>query len=272
MTTILFASLFLLLGLAVGAVLNWFAGSLNGEGELRLEAPACAKCGAQRKWNYLLPLLGFFMARGRCAQCAEPVSARIPIVEFATGVLFSALYLMYGLTWELLVLLVYAVLLIVLFITDYEHFILPNIVTYPGIVLAAAVALLVTVLQYRLPWAVFFAGQDFMSIFNNYFLCAIAGGIAAALLLFLVVIISRGGMGMGDVKLAGLLGLMVGFPLVFVALFVAIWAGGLVAVALLISRRKKRKEMLPFGPFLCIGGLTALLWGRQILVWYLGLI
>jgi leader peptidase (prepilin peptidase)/N-methyltransferase len=272
MLAILFAALFLLLGLAWGTVLNWFAGSVNEEGELRLKAPACPKCGAKRKWKSLLPLLGFFISRGRCSHCSEPLSARIPIVEFVSGALFAALYLSYGITWELLILLVYASLLIVLFITDYEHFLLPNIVTYPGILLAAAIALLVTLLQYRLSWAVFFAGQDFMAIFNNYFLCAIAGGIAGALLLFLVVVISRGGMGWGDVKLAGLLGLMVGFPLVFVALFVGIWAGGLVAVALLISGRKKRKEMIPFGPFLCIGGLAALLWGRQILAWYIGLI
>jgi leader peptidase (prepilin peptidase)/N-methyltransferase len=272
MITIILAVLFLLLGLTWGAVLNWFAGSVNEEGELRLKTPACPKCGAQRKWSHLLPLLGFLLARGRCAQCSEPLSARVPIVEFATGALFTALYLSCGVTWELLILLIYASLLIVLFITDYEHFLLPNIVTYPGIVLAAAIALLVTLLNYRLSWAVFFAGQEFMSIFNNYFLCAMAGGIAGALLLLLVVVLSRGGMGMGDVKLAGLLGLMVGFPLVFIALFVAIWAGGLVAVALLISGRKKRKEMLPFGPFLCIGGLAALLWGRQILAWYLGLV
>ncbi len=272
MTTIFLAIMFLLLGLVLGAVLNWFAGSVNDEGELQLKAPACPKCGAGRKVKHMLPLLGFLITRGRCAQCNEPLSARIPVVEFITAIIFAALYLMYGLAWELPVLLVYASLLIVLFITDYEHFLLPNIVTYPGMALAAAVALLVTLLHYRLAWSIFFAGQDFMAIFNNYFLCAMAGGIAGALLLFLVVVISRGGMGMGDVKLAGLLGLMVGFPLVFVALFVGIWAGGLVAVALLISGRKKRKEMLPFGPFLCIGGLAALLWGRQILAWYAGLI
>jgi len=270
--TVLFAALFLLVGLAWGAVLNWFAGSVNEEGELRLKAPACPKCGAKLKGKHLLPLLGFFIAGGRCAQCNEPVSARIPIVEFVSGALFAALFLRYGITWELLILLVYSSLLIVLFITDYEHFILPDFVTYPGMALAAAVALLVTLLHYRLAWSIFFAGQDFMAIFNNYFLCATAGGIAAALLLFLVVVISRGGMGMGDVKLAGLLGLMAGFPLVFVALFIGILAGGIVAAALLISGRKKRKEMLPFGPFLCIGGLVALLWGRQILAWYLGLI
>lgn len=272
MATIFPAVVFLLLGIVWGALLNWFAGSVNEEGGLLLKAPACPKCGAKRKGKHLLPLLGFFIARGRCAQCNEPVSARTPIVEFVSGALFAALYLRYGITWELLILLVYASLLIVLFITDYEHFILPNVVTYPGMALAAAVALLVTLLHYRLVWSIFFAGQDFMAIFNNYFLCATAGGVAAALLLFLVVVISRGGMGMGDVKLAGLLGLMTGFPLVFVALFIGILAGGIVAAALLISGRKKRKEMLPFGPFLCIGGLVALLWGRQILAWYLGLI
>ena len=272
MTVILFAVVFLFLGLLSGSVLNWFAGSVNGDGELHLKAPACPKCGAQRRWKHLAPLLGFLAARGRCAACDEPVPARIPIVEFVTGALFAALYLRYGISWELLILLVYTSLLIVLFITDYEHFILPNIVTYPGILLAAAVALLVTLLRYRLAWAVFFAGQDFMSIFNNYFLCALAGGITGGLLLLLVVIASRGGMGMGDVKLAGLLGLMVGFPLIFVALFISIWTGGLVAVVLLISGRKKRKEMLPFGPFLCIGGLAALLWGREVLAWYMGLI
>jgi leader peptidase (prepilin peptidase)/N-methyltransferase len=270
--TVLLAALFLLLGSAVGAVLNWFAGSVNEEGGLHLKAPACPKCGAQRGWKSLLPLLGFFMARRRCPQCGEPLSARIPIVEFVPAALFAALYLNYGISWELLILLAYTSLLIVLFITDYEHFLLPNVVTYPGILLAAAVALLFTLLQYRLSWALFFAGQGFIAIFNNYFLSAMAGGLSGALLLLLVVVLSRGGMGMGDVKLAGLLGLMVGFPLVFIALFIGIWAGGLVAVALLISGKKKRKEMLPFGPFLCIGGLAALLWGRQILAWYLGLI
>ena len=270
--TSLITCLFLLLGLAWGVVMNWFAGSVTEEGELRLKWPACPKCGAKKTAKSLVPLLGYFITGGRCPGCREALPARVPVVEAVTGILFAALYLVYGLSWTLLILLVYSSVLVVLFVTDLEHFILPNVVTYPSILLAALVALAVTLAHYRLPWALFFAGSGFMALFNNFILCALAGGICGALLLFLVVVLSRGGMGLGDVVLAGLLGFMVGFPLVFIALFLGILAGGIIAAALLISGRKKRREALPFGPFLCLGGMLTLLWGREILGWYLGLI
>ncbi len=264
--------LFLLLGAAWGAVLNWFAGSVTEEGEVRLRAPACVKCGARLPARSLVPVIGYFMAGGRCPACRESLPARVPVVEAVTGILFAALYLKYGLSWALVILLVYSTILIVLFVTDLEQFILPNIVTYPALLLVGLVALAVTLTHYRLPWAIFFAGSGFTAVFNNFILCALAGGLCGALLLFLVVVLSKGGMGMGDVVLAGLLGLMVGFPLVFIALFLSILAGGIIAAALLISRRKKRREMMPFGPFLCLGGIVTLLWGKELLGWYLGLV
>ena len=264
--------LFLLLGAAWGAVLNWFAGSVTEEGEVRLRAPACVKCGARLPARSLVPVIGYFMAGGRCPACRESLPARVPVVEAVTGILFAALYFKYGLSWALVILLVYSTILIVLFVTDLEHFILPNIVTYPALLLVGLVALAVTLTHYRLPWAIFFAGSGFTAVFNNFILCALAGGLCGALLLLLVVALSKGGMGMGDVVLAGLLGLMVGFPLVFIALFLSILAGGIIAAALLISRRKKRREMMPFGPFLCLGGIVTLLWGKELLGWYLGLV
>jgi len=269
--TALTGCLLLLLGLAWGAVLNWFAGSITEEGEVRLGAPSCRKCGARLPAKSLVPLLGYFMTGGRCPGCREAIPARVPVVEAVTGILFAALFLKYGLSWELVILLAYSSALIILFVTDLEHFILPNMVTYPALVMVALVALAVTLAHYWLPWELFFAGSGFMALFNNFFLCALAGGICGALLLFLVVVLSKGGMGMGDVLLAGLLGLMVGFPLVFIALFLSILAGGIIAAALLISGRKKRREMLPFGPFLCLGGMVTLLWGRELLGWYLNL-
>jgi leader peptidase (prepilin peptidase)/N-methyltransferase len=270
--TALIACFFLLLGAAWGAVLNWFAGSVTEEGELRLRAPSCTKCGVKLPDKSLVPLLGYWIAHGRCPGCREAMPARTPVVEAVTGILFAALYLKYGLSWTLAILLVYSTVLIILFVTDLEHFILPNIVTYPALLLAGLVALAVTLTHYSLPWSLFFAGNGFIAVFNNFILCALAGGVCGALLLFLVVVLSKGGMGLGDVVLAGLLGLMVGFPLVFVALFLGILAGGIVAAALLISRRKKRREMIPFGPFLCLGGIVTLLWGKELLGWYLGLV
>ena len=264
--------LFLLLGAAWGAVLNWFAGSVTEEGEVRLGTPACVKCGARLPARSLVPVIGYFMTGGRCPVCREAIPARVPVVEAVTAILFAALYLKYGLSWALLILLVYSTVLIVLFVSDLEHFILPNVVTYPALLLAALVALAVTLTHYRLPWSLFFAGSGFTALFNDFILCALAGGLCGALLIFLVVVLSKGGMGMGDVLLAGLLGVMVGFPLVFIALFLGILAGGIIAAALLISRRKKRREMMPFGPFLCIGGMVTLLWGRELLGWYLGLV
>jgi leader peptidase (prepilin peptidase)/N-methyltransferase len=270
--TALSGCLFLLLGLACGAVINRLAGSVTEEGGVSLAPPACVKCSAKRPPKSLIPLIGYFMAAGRCQQCGEAIPLRVPVVEAVTGILFAALYLKYGLSWSLAVLLIYSVVLIALFITDIEHFMLPNIITYPSLLLAALVGLVVTLAHYSLPWALYFGGSGFTAIFNNFLLCALAGGICGALILLLVVVLSRGGMGMGDVLLAGLLGLMLGFPLVFVALFLGILAGGIVAAILLISGRKKRREMLPFGPFLCLGGMVTLLWGKELLDWYLNLI
>jgi leader peptidase (prepilin peptidase)/N-methyltransferase len=264
--------LFLLLGLACGAAINRLAGSVTEIGGIQPKKPACAKCSTRRRVEHLIPLAGYFIAHGRCPNCGEAIPLRVPVLEAATGILFLALYLKYGLSWSLAVLLVYSVVLIILFITDFEHFMLPNIVVYPSLLLAALVALAVTLGRYSLPWSLYFGGSGFMAVFNNFLLCSLAGGMCGALLLLLVVVLSRGGMGMGDVLLAGMLGLMLGFPLVFVSLFLSILAGGVVAAVLLISGRKKRKEMLPFGPFLCLGGMVTLLWGKELLGWYLSLI
>jgi leader peptidase (prepilin peptidase)/N-methyltransferase len=98
---------------------------------------------------------------------------------------------------------------------------------------------------------------------------AIGGGIGFVML-FVIALVSRGGMGWGDVKLAALLGLATGFPLVFVAVVMAAILGGIVAVALLIMKKKSRKETIPFGPFLVTSTFITLLWGSNILSWYLG--
>jgi len=100
---------------------------------------------------------------------------------------------------------------------------------------------------------------------------AALGGAIGFAILFLIAIVSRGGMGWGDVKLAALIGLATGFPLVFFSLVMGAILGGIVAVALMIAKKKTRRETIPFGPFLALAAMITLLWGSNILSWYLGL-
>ena len=152
----------------------------------------------------------------------------------------------------------YACLFIVIFVVDLEHGLILNKVVYPGMAVALLFALFLPQ-----PWI---TQLKFSGIVNF----VIGAGIGFVILL-LIALISRGGMGWGDVKLAALIGLATGFPLVFVALVMGAILGGLAAVALLIAKKRGRKEAIPFGPFLSLSTLITLLWGSSILNWYLGL-
>jgi leader peptidase (prepilin peptidase)/N-methyltransferase len=144
----------------------------------------------------------------------------------------------------------YCCLFIILMVVDLEHKLILNKVTYP----AMGVALLINV---------FSAEPGIVQ-------AAIGGGIGLGLFL-LVTLLSRGGMGWGDVKMAALIGLVTGYPLIFVALVLAIILGGLVAIVLLLSKKKGRKEGIPFGPYLSLAAIATLLFGAEMLHWCLGI-
>jgi leader peptidase (prepilin peptidase)/N-methyltransferase len=172
--------------------------------------------------------------------------------------MFLFLYWWCGLGAELAVMAFYACLFMVIFVIDLEHGLILNKVVYPGMAVALLLALFLPQ-PWRIRWMI-------PGVAN----AAVAGGIGFVLFL-LIAIISRGGMGWGDVKLAALIGLATGFPLIFIALIIGAILGGVVAVVLMIAKRKKRKETIPFGPFLSLAAMVALLWGSSILNWYLGL-
>jgi len=178
-------------------------------------------------------------------------------VELATGLIFALLFWHYGLSAELGVMIFYACLFIVIFVIDLEQGLILNKVAYPGMVVALLLAL------YPWPWLN-------ESIVMRVAYAALGGGIGFGVFL-LIALASRGGMGWGDVKLAALIGLAVGFPLVFLAIIMGAILGGIVAVALVIAKKRKRRQTIPFGPFLALAAMVTLLWGSNILSWYLGL-
>ncbi len=187
-------------------------------------------------------------------------------MEIGVGILFAFLYYQYGISWELAFVTFYCCLFIALLIIDYEHGILPNRIVYPGIGIALIVIVLGSLFGFE-P-----RGITDASAFNLWFFDAFIGMAIGFGFFLIVALIFREGMGWGDVKLAGLIGLVVGYPLVFVAMFLAVVGGGLVAGILLLTRVKKRKESMPFGPFLALSAMITLFWGEKLLNWYLSLV
>jgi leader peptidase (prepilin peptidase)/N-methyltransferase len=181
-------------------------------------------------------------------------------VELGTGVLFAFLYWNYGLGWELAVIAVYCCLFIVLLVADLEHNMLPNKIIYPGMVIALILAILGSIFGFGLTGVT-------VSGFRLWIINAVIGGGIGFVLLLIPALIYRGGMGGGDIKLAGLIGLVTGFPLVFIAMFLAIVSGGLAAAIMVLAKLKRRKDMIPFGPFLCLAAIATLFWGSALLNW-----
>jgi len=252
--------LFAILGLAIGSFLNVCMDRLP-RGESILRPPSCCEhCRHPLRPGDLIPLYSYLRLRGRCRYCGAAISRRSLWVELATGVIFAFLAWRYGLSPELGITAFYACVFIIVFVVDLEHGLILNAVVYPAIVVSLLLALLPP--AWFEPWLAFWTVP---SIAN----AAIAGGGAFAFFLLLAVV-SRGGMGWGDVKLAGLIGVATGIPLVFVSLVIGALAGGVVAIVLLAARRKKRRETIPFGPFLAAGAMLTMLWGNEILALYIG--
>jgi leader peptidase (prepilin peptidase)/N-methyltransferase len=169
-----------------------------------------------------------------------------------TGLIFALLWWRYGPGAEFGILAVYSCVFIVIFVIDLDHSLILDKVVFPASVFALATIPL----------------RDDITFAES-----LIGGVTGLILLGLVVfvipmLIGREAMGLGDVKMAGMMGLATGFPVIFVALFVGVISGGLIATGLIVSKRKGRKDFIPFGPFLAVGAMVALVWGNTIWNWY----
>ena len=239
---------FALLGLFVGSFENVCIDRLP-RGQSIVNPPShCFACSRKLSVLDLVPLFSYLWLRGRCCYCQAHIPLKLPIVEGVTGLFFGFLYWNFGLGPELGIALVYACLLIVIFVIDLETQLVLDKVTYPGMILALALSF-------------FWPGLGVVS--------SLEGGALGLVAMALPFIIYRRGMGMGDIKLGALVGLMSGYPLVAIALLLAVIAGGLVGAILLAFKIKKRSDPIPFAPFLAASAMVTLLWGQVIWQWYL---
>jgi leader peptidase (prepilin peptidase)/N-methyltransferase len=210
----------------------------------------CPACGAQIAAYDNVPVLSWLALRGRARCCGAAISPRYPLAELALGVLYSATVLvLWGDAGEIALGLVFVTVLMAVTLTDLERRIIPNKVLLAGAVLAVAIA----------------AVADPGSLPERAIAAAAAGG-----LLFLAALAYPRGMGLGDVKLAATMGLFLGRD-VAPAVFVALLAGALVGLGMMAREgAAARKRAIPFGPFLALGGVVGLLYGGELVDWYLG--
>lgn len=235
------------LGAAVGSFLNVCADRLPA-GQSLLSPPShCPRCNTRLKVLDLVPVFSYLALRGNCRYCSARMPFRIMAVEMATGALFAFIWARYGLSYQSFVLLVYVSLFLVVFVTDVEKGIIPNVVVIPGFLAALVLSS-------------FWPG---VGPVKSAIGAALGFGFPLAIYLF-----PARAIGEGDVKLGAMVGAATGFPLVAVSLVLAFVSGGVVALALLVAGKRRRGEHIAFGNFMAAAAVATLFWGEAIRQWY----
>ncbi|MBA3551201.1 prepilin peptidase [Patescibacteria group bacterium] len=228
----------------LGLILGSFAGALSYRMPRNVSISRgrsyCPNCKSSIHWYDNIPVISYLLLRGQCRHCHHKISPRYPIIEISTALLFMAIYvfrvsIVSSLPWP--VMLAIAFLLVVIFVIDWEHQIIPDELVFIGITLVF----------------VSFVVTDFDKFFIHIF-----AGFTASLFLLTIHLLTKGrGMGLGDVKLAILLGMILG-PLGIYWMFASFILGGFVGLILLLSKKAQLADRIAFGPFLIVGFLIAL--------------
>jgi leader peptidase (prepilin peptidase)/N-methyltransferase len=236
------------LGLVIGSFLNVCIDRLPRQASLIEPGSHCEACGRSLGPLELVPVVSYLILGGRCRTCGARISIRVLVVELLTGLAYGLVVVRFGLSAPAVLAAVYLSVLIVIAFIDLEHHRILNAITYPAIALALLAALLA-------PWAPT--------------LPMLLGGVLGGGALLALALLSPRAMGMGDAKLALFLGLLLGYPLVLLGLFLAFVLGGLVSGVLLATRRAQRGQAVAFGPYLALAGAITLLYGDVLLIWWL---
>ena len=236
--------------LAVGSFLNVVAARVPLRRSLARPGSSCVSCGAAIAWHDNVPILSYLLLRGRCRHCGERIGLRYLLVELLTAVLVAACFARFGLSGRTFVAAFFVAVLVVLSAIDVERKLLPDVIVLPAAAIVRAAPLALFPAR-ALEWAL--------------------AARAASGFLFAAVLVHPRGMGMGDVKLALLMGAALGKP-VAVAMMVGMLAALAVGIVLLARHGSAaRKVAIPFGPFLALGSVVALFAGERILSGYLDL-
>lgn len=252
MFSLFFSLTIFIFGLVVGSFLNCVIYRLENNLSFLKGRSFCPRCKHVLAWHDLIPVVSFLWLSGRCRYCQKKISLQYPLVEISTALIFLAIF-----NYQLSIINYFiAPFLIIIFVYDLKHYLIPDKAIYPAIAIT---------LVYGLLRACLFGRWDLLT-------ATFGAALGAAAFFLFIVLISRGRwMGVGDVKLALLMGLILGWPNILVALFFAFFSGAIMGVGLVLASKKSFSSEVPFGPFLVGGTLVAMFYGANLINWYLGL-
>jgi leader peptidase (prepilin peptidase)/N-methyltransferase len=240
------------LGLAVGSFLNVCIHRLPRRESISRPPSHCPACKRPLAWIDNVPIVSYLALKGRCRQCGARISPRYLLVELMTAAMFVAACATFEPGWLLAARLVFGCAMIVLFMIDLEHQLLPNVITLPGILAGLAFSLVAP-----------------PGLRDSLIGLAVGGGILFAIAEGYYRLRGEEGMGMGDVKMLAMIGAFLGWQLTIVTFVLSSIAGACVGLLVIASKRGDMKYALPFGTFLASAALVASLAGDRIVAWYL---
>jgi leader peptidase (prepilin peptidase)/N-methyltransferase len=247
-------ALVFLAGLIVGSFLNVCIHRLPEEQSVVWPGSRCPACGSAIRWYDNVPLLSYAALGGRCRDCKLPIPLRYPFVELLTGLAFVAVWTKGFAPQVASLYCVLAACYIVIAFIDFDHKIIPDVITIPSLWIAPLVALVI--------------GQ--ISIRDSLVGIAVGGGILWAIAAGYEKIRKQEGMGFGDVKLLAMIGGFQGWQASMFSLIIGSVLGTIVGVSLMVARRGRLDMEIPFGPFLIAGAFLHLLGGPALIAWYFG--
>ena len=244
-----------LYGLLIGSFLNVCIYRIPREESIVFPSSHCPNCGTKLKAYDLVPILSYIVQRGKCRYCGEKISPQYPIVELLNSLGYILIYYKFGFSLNFLFYgIIFSILIVIGFI-DLKEMIIPDILVILIIIFTIIYKVLLFLLYSKSP-----------DLLNS-----IGGLVLSSLLFVLIILVSKGGMGGGDVTLIGSLGFILGIKNIFLTIFLSFILGAIISVILLITKIKGKKDPIPFGPFIILGFFITVFWGDELINWYLSL-
>lgn len=240
----------LIFGLVIGSFLNVCIYRIPREESICYPPSHCTNCSHKLGLIDLVPVLSYMCLRGKCRYCGDKISIRYPLIELLNGILYLLIYLKYGIALETLKYCILVSILVVISMIDFDT---QDI--YTSIIIFAAIIGIVFVIIEKL-------------VYGDNVFYLLAGAIAGAAIIGLIVFITKG-MGEGDIEIAGVCGLFLGLRGILLALFLSVICGGIVGIFIVVLKLKKVKDKIAFGPFIALGTFISIMYGNEIISWYL---